>query len=92
MQLTFAYNGVGGPVSFEVNASRAGPLMRSHTGQFKPVVFVGFSFHIGPLPSIFIGGTKDCFMPSVLSEVVDPTRWSTGFHDHEVNFVHFEVL
>jgi hypothetical protein len=25
-----------------------------------------------------------------LSQIVDPTRWPTGLHDHEVDFVFFE--
>ena len=61
-----------------------------HSSQFESIVFIGFSFHIGPFPSIFIGGTNNRFVPGVLSEIADPARRSTGLHDDEIDFVFFE--
>lgn len=34
----------------------------SHASELEGVVFVGFAFNVGPLPSVFIGGTDQCFV------------------------------
>lgn len=49
-------------------------------------VIAGFSFHIGPFPSIFIGVTKNHFVPGVLSEIAVPARRPKDLHGHELGF------
>jgi len=65
-------------------------LHGNHAGELERIIFIGFSFDVGPSPGFFVGGTDKGFQAQRLGEVVDPARGATGFHDNEVNFFAFE--
>ena len=58
----------------------------SHAGEFEGVVLVCFSFDVGPLPSVFVGGADEGLLSEADSKVVDPAGGAASFHDDEVAF------
>ena len=65
-------------------------LHGNHAGELGRIIFIGFSFDVGPSPGFFVGGTDEGFQAQRLSQIVDPARGATGFHHDEVNFLAFE--
>ncbi len=57
-----------------------------HAGELESVVLVGFSFDVGPLPRIFVGGAYKSFASEADSQVVNPARGAARFHDDQVAF------
>ncbi|TWU10273.1 hypothetical protein Pla52o_57290 [Novipirellula galeiformis] len=58
----------------------------SHASEFEGVVTIGSAFDVGPPPSFLVGATDECFQSVTLSQVIDPARRATSFHDDEVSF------
>ena len=61
-----------------------------HSSQFQCIVFVGFAFHVGPGPSIFVGRAGERLEFKTLCKIVDPTRWAASFHDDEFGRIFLE--
>ena len=55
-----------------------------HTGELESVVLVSFSFNVGPLPRVLVGGAYNSFAPAADSQVVDPSGGAARFHDDQV--------
>ena len=64
--------------------------MGDHASELEGIVFVGFSFDVGPSPGFLVGGADEGLQSERLSEVVDPARGAAGLHDDEVDFLAFE--
>ncbi len=65
-------------------------LGRSHSRELERVIFVSFSFDIGPFPCVFIGGTDNRLSPKFRCQVMNPSGWATCFHDNQITWVLFE--
>ena len=63
-----------------------------HSSQFQCIVFVGFAFHVGLGPSIFIGRANEGSELEALCKIVDPTRWAASFHDEKIGRKFLEDL
>jgi hypothetical protein len=61
-----------------------------HFSVQQGAVAIGISFDIGPPPSFLVGAADERAVTMNLSEIVDPTRRTTGLHDDEVSLGAFE--
>jgi hypothetical protein len=63
-----------------------------HTGEREGIVFIGLTFDVTPLPSIFVGGADKGFEPVADRQVIDPTGRPACVHDDDVDFVFLKRL
>ena len=61
-----------------------------HPSQLECIVAVGLAFDIGPLPGFFVGRTHKGSESQRMSQITNPSRRTTGFHDDQIDLVIFE--
>lgn len=72
-------------LSFRRHVDRLEFIHGGHASQLESVVFVRLAFDVRPLPSVFVGRADEGFVSLAASQIVDPARRSTSFHDNQID-------
>ena len=57
-----------------------------HASELECVVAIGLSLGVLPRPGFVIGATNDRFEFHLVTQIADPPRRSTRFHDNQIDF------